>query len=99
MHASYDRDDYVKIRWNNVIPWMTSDFMKYTKSEVTHFNTSYDYDSVLHYSAYAFSANGEPTIEPLDTSKMKTIGQREKLSKIDIIKLNRMYKCDEVSTI
>lgn len=97
MHASHDRDDYVFIHWNNVIPWMTSDFMKYSRSEVTHFNTTYDYDSVMHYSAYAFSDNGLPTIEPHDKSKLTVIGQREKLSEKDIIRLNAMYKCDETT--
>ena len=95
MHAAHDRDDYVRIRWNNVIPWMTGDFMKYSSSEVTHFNSTYDYDSLMHYSAFAFSANGDPTIEPLDSSKLKTIGQREKLSEKDIHKLNAMYQCNK----
>lgn len=97
MHASHDRDDYVFIKWNSIIPWMTSDFMKYSRSEVTHFNTTYDYDSLMHYSAYAFSENGLPTIEPRDKSKFTTIGQREKLSEKDIIRLNAMYKCDETT--
>lgn len=64
MHSAHDRDDYVFIHWNNVIPWMTGNFMKYASYEVSHFNTTYDYESIMHYTAYAFSENGEPTIEP-----------------------------------
>lgn len=39
-------------------------FEKYSNKEVTHFNTTYDYYSVMHYTAYAFSKNKQPTIIP-----------------------------------
>lgn len=65
MQSAYDRDDYVTIHWENISSGLESNFEKYTSSEVSHFNTTYDYDSILHYSAYGFSKNGKPTIVPV----------------------------------
>ena len=64
MQCAYDRDDYIKIHWENIKPGKEHNFKKYTSTEVTHFNTTYDYYSILHYSAYGFSKNKEPTIVP-----------------------------------
>lgn len=65
MQSAHDRDDYVKIEWDNLMSGAAGNFMKYPSDKVSHFNTTYDYDSVLHYSAYAFSKNGKATIVPL----------------------------------
>lgn len=65
MQSAYDRDDYVTIVKDNILTYSKRNFMKHTSYEVSHFNTTYDYDSVLHYSAYAFSMNGRPTIVPV----------------------------------
>lgn len=65
MQSAYDRDEYVTIHWENIQPGTEHNFNKYTNAQVTHFNTTYDYLSVMHYSAYGFSTNGQPTIEPV----------------------------------
>ena len=39
-------------------------FDKYGADYITSFGVPYDYGSVMHYSAYAFSINGLKTIEP-----------------------------------
>ena len=57
-----DRDNYVKIMWENI---------KYGRDNVNFrkangwrmFNTEYDWKSVMHYGAYnGFSINGRPTM-------------------------------------
>ena len=48
----------------------------------------YDYGSIMHYGAYDFSSNGEPTITPLKRVK---IGQRNGLSDIDWTHLQKAY--------
>ena len=45
-------------------PGTENNFNKYDTSTITNFGVSYDYGSVMHYSAYAFSKNGGITIEP-----------------------------------
>lgn len=64
MQCAYDRNDYVKIHYENIKLGKEHNFKKYTSTEVTHFNTTYDYYSILHYSAYGFSKNKAPTIVP-----------------------------------
>jgi hypothetical protein len=53
----------------------------------------YDYSSLMHYGAMYFSKNDQPTIVPLDP--MAVIGQRKKLSDIDIAEVRQYYGCDK----
>lgn len=64
MQSTYDRDDFVKIHYENIKPGQEGNFRKYTNTEVTQFNTNYDYSSVMHYGPYGFSKNNKPTIVP-----------------------------------
>ncbi|KAL4706833.1 hypothetical protein ACJJTC_010067 [Scirpophaga incertulas] len=91
MQSSPDRDDYVKIVWENVVRPARHNFRKYNAFAVSDFGVGYDYDSVLHYSRRAFSSNGKDTIVPKQDGAQ--IGQRTGLSDKDTQKLNKMY-CD-----
>ncbi|KAI5719885.1 hypothetical protein M8J76_016375 [Diaphorina citri] len=91
--SASDRDDYVTIVWNNIREGTERNFKKYPPSEITDFGVGYDFDSVMHYSRKAFSKNGDDTIVPHDPTV--EIGQRVGLSEKDILKANRMYKCDK----
>lgn len=62
--ARTDRDDYVTIMWNDVPGWAVTNFQKYDQGVIAYFGQSYDYGSVMHYSSYAFSLDGYPTIVP-----------------------------------
>lgn len=64
MQSAYNRDEYVTIHWENVIPGLENQFIKFPNSELTFFNTTYDYHSIMHYGAYYFSENGKPTVVP-----------------------------------
>lgn len=64
MHSAHDRDRFVEIIWKNINSTYTEDFWSFNESEVSHFNESYDYESIMHYGRDAFSVNGEPTIVP-----------------------------------
>ncbi|KAG6447643.1 zinc metalloproteinase nas-4-like [Manduca sexta] len=92
MQSTYDRDDYVKIVWENIRAGTEHNFAKYNNDTVTDFGVPYDYGSVMHYPETAFSKNGNKTIIPLQENV--TIGQRDGLSESDIIKLNKMY-CED----
>lgn len=65
MQSAADRDEYVRIAEENIKEGTLHNFNKYNETTVDDFDQEYDYGSVLHYSAYAFSANGEMTIIPL----------------------------------
>lgn len=63
--SASDRDSFVKIHWENIKDGHEHNFRKYNESQVTDYNVTYDYQSVMHYSGKAFSKNNESTIEPL----------------------------------
>ncbi len=52
----------------------------------------YDIRSVMHYGAYAFSRNREPTIQPVDPSvSLRQLGQRSGFSALDLEHVNTLY--------
>jgi len=87
-----DRDDWVTINWSNIQPGTENNFVKLPESQIDLLGTSYDYGSVLHYSAYAFAVDPSiPTIIPHDPEA--EIGQRVTLSALDIERVQILYGC------
>ncbi|KAH9641322.1 hypothetical protein HF086_013304 [Spodoptera exigua] len=86
-----ERDDFISVRYNNIKPGAENNFRKSTVKQTNDFNVPYDYNSVMHYSEYAFSKNQQKTIEP-KVGGVK-LGQREGLSRGDVRKINNMYNC------
>ncbi|XP_045539227.1 hatching enzyme 1.2 [Papilio machaon] len=86
-----ERDDYVTINYNNVKPGSENNFKKSDSSYTSGYGVPYDYNSVMHYSEYAFSRNSKKTIEP-KVGGVK-LGQRDGLSRGDVRKVNAMYNC------
>jgi hypothetical protein len=82
-----DRDSHVRILWDNIIPDRTHNFLRHIADGYDI--DGYDYLSIMHYGAGAFSSNGQPTIEPLDPSVH--IGQRRRLSAGDINTIEERY--------
>ena len=71
-----------------------SNFFKLSTNQVKTQGVHYDYGSIMHYSAYAFSRNGKPTIEATDKSiSRRVMGQRSKLSTRDLQHIDALY-CD-----
>lgn len=58
----HERDDFVNIQFQNIQPNAVGNFDKATPQSTIDFGVPYDYGSVMHYSANAFSTNGRPTI-------------------------------------
>jgi len=57
-----DRDRFVAIRTDNIEPSKEGNFSRLAS---TLNSDQYDFRSIMHYDADAFSKNGKPTIEPL----------------------------------
>jgi len=85
-HTSTNRDTYLTILWANVNPTYAYNFaMQYGGTSYSAF----DYGSIMHYGNYAFSVNGQPTIETKPPGI--PIGQRVALSASDISGVRAMY--------
>nr|XP_034351475.1 astacin-like metalloendopeptidase isoform X2 [Arvicanthis niloticus] len=88
-HSRADRDRYIRVNWNEILPGFEINFIK---SQSSNMLVPYDYSSVMHYGRFAFSWRGQPTIIPLWTSSVH-IGQRWNLSTSDITRVCRLYNC------
>lgn len=93
MHNHADRDDYVKIHWENILPEMYANFDTVDPFWFDNFGTPYDLMSVMHYPRWAFSYNGDDVIEPHDVEYIDKIGSLY-LSEDDALRLNLMYGCN-----
>lgn len=91
MQSSHDRDEFVRINFQNIARGMEHNFNKYPSTYVSHFGTSYDLDSIMHYARRSFSMNGLNTIETINPNDANRIGQRSSMSLGDVQRLNKMY--------
>jgi hypothetical protein len=85
-----DRDTFVRIEWANIDPAAQHNFTQH----ITDGDDlgPYDYGSLMHYSATAFSINSQPTIVALQSLPPGIVlGQRNGLSQGDIDGVHTMY--------
>ncbi|CAG0915469.1 unnamed protein product [Notodromas monacha] len=91
-HQRFDRDDYVRIRFENVISGYESNFdIADLSQSVNVGGASYDFDSVMHYELTAFSSNGQRTIEPYGGQDPGFVWDQNYFSAGDINQLNAVY--------
>ncbi|CAF3065266.1 unnamed protein product, partial [Rotaria sp. Silwood2] len=86
-----DRDDYVRVLWENIEPGFEYNFYKTDTGYAYTLNTPYDFGSIMHYGSNYFSVNGADTLEALNSSI--TFGQRDTLSPYDIQAIRNFYGC------
>ncbi|CAK6976975.1 high choriolytic enzyme 1-like [Scomber scombrus] len=84
-----DRDRYVNILTQNIQSGKESNFRKLGTNNL---GTPYDFNSVMHYSKYAFSKNDQPTIVAKSNPNLN-FGHARTLSANDIARVNRLYNC------
>ncbi|KAI7793527.1 putative zinc metalloproteinase nas-15-like, partial [Triplophysa rosa] len=87
-HSRIDREKYITILSENITPGKEKNFLP---KDGNTLGLKYDMESILHYGSNYFSSNGEPTIVPKDRSV--TIGQRIRLTALDVQRIRRLYKC------
>lgn len=87
-----NRDQFVRINYENIIPGKESQFNQYV-TETGEDIGQYDYCSIMHYRAIIFSKNGQPTITVLQPTLpcASTIGQTSVLSEADKYSIRYMY--------
>ncbi|OWA53002.1 putative Zinc metalloproteinase nas-13 [Hypsibius exemplaris] len=86
-----DRDQYVRIIYQNIPPSMHNQFAKYRS--ITS-DLPYDYNSILHYAHNAFARRSDediPTILP--NNGIASIGNRVVMSVLDVKRINLLYEC------
>ena len=81
-----DRDNFITVVNANIDPQFKHNFDKHITDAIQL--GGYDYGSIMHYPATAFSTNGQPTIIAKDGAP---IGQRTGLSKTDIEAIKELY--------
>lgn len=92
-----DRDNWVTINWDNIETGYEHNFETYVTRNINGFEIgSFDFNSIMLYSSYDFSDNGQPTITRLDGSVFTA--QRTALSAGDLEISELMYDCEPMST-
>ncbi|XP_076613052.1 meprin A subunit alpha-like [Chaetodon auriga] len=95
-----DRDDYVDIWLDQVLPGFEHNFNKYNDDFITDQNTAYDYESIMHYRPFSFNKNDSaPTVTTKIEVFNNIIGQYLDFSEMDTLRLNRMYNCSGPLTL
>jgi hypothetical protein len=97
-HNRADRDQYLeRIALENIYPEALSNFQ--TRPEDGTESLDYDFESIMHYSQMAFSRNRGQTIVPRRNlvPEDALIGQRLRLSRGDVQRLERLYGVSESS--
>ena len=91
-HTRLNRDKYVRINFENIEEGAENNFIRadIRTSDVKDWAGQIDFRSIMMYPATAFSKNGEPTIARKDGKGYAA--QREKLTSVDIMGVNYMYK-------
>ncbi|XP_036973797.1 astacin-like metalloendopeptidase [Acanthopagrus latus] len=91
-HTRTDRGQYITVLSHNIMNGKERNFYKLPGQT---FDLDYDISSIMHYGSGFFSANGLPTIIP--HGEMKEMGQRVKMTKLDIERVRRLYHCDTIT--
>ncbi|GIY95391.1 astacin-like metalloprotease toxin 1 [Caerostris extrusa] len=93
-HQRSDRDNYITVYKQNVIPDQLHNF-QLTPAWQEAYRFQYDYNSIMHYGNYAFSKNprGLKTMEAHNGQALIEPWQKQSFDQLDIIRLNKLYEC------
>jgi len=83
-----DRDNHVKILWENIRKDESYNFKKYNTN---YYGQDYDLNSIMHYRKWEFSSNGRDTIQSISDSNL-ALGNIY-FTERDLNAINAMYAC------
>ncbi|MFV8224422.1 M12 family metallopeptidase, partial [Christiangramia aquimixticola] len=86
-----DRDETITVHYNNILSGREHNFYTYEEAgwDGAEYTAGLDLGSIMMYSSYAFSSNGQPTITRVNGSTFSV--QRSQLSSGDIEGIGVMY--------
>ncbi|VDM62501.1 unnamed protein product [Angiostrongylus costaricensis] len=91
-HSRPERDNYVYVYVQNVLPGTQGQFQKLSRDESVDLGVPYDYGSVMHYASTTFTNSaGRKTIVPRQPEYEHTMGNRVDASFLDYKILNKAY--------
>ncbi|CAL1266939.1 unnamed protein product [Larinioides sclopetarius] len=93
-HQRSDRDNYITVYKNNVVPDQLHNFNKvYPQNEILY--TRYDYNSIMHYGNFAFSRapNQWPTMVAKNGQRLYEPYEKPGFDQSDIYNINKLYQC------
>lgn len=95
MHDNPNRDQYIRINWNNIRPGEKHNFVLLNSR---NYETAiFDFSSIMLYDEKAFSRNNLPTIQhklgPHHKVVLNGSYKKNSPSRNDIYYLNKAYKC------
>nr|XP_061811180.1 low choriolytic enzyme-like [Nerophis lumbriciformis] len=90
-----DRDAHVRILFQNIISGFERNFQKVNTNNL---GTPYNFDSIMHYSKFAFSKNRQPTIVA-KTNPGRMFGLSTRMTRNDIARVNVLYRCRSLKAL
>ena len=93
-HQRFDRNYYIHINQTAIRPPYVRNYYRRKKrlSYISNAGLPYDYNSIMHYPRLGFSiSRTQPIITPIVPCAQ--IGQRKRMSTIDVARINRLYVC------
>ncbi|KIH43088.1 astacin [Ancylostoma duodenale] len=90
--SRYDRDRYITLYSQNVKPDWLDQFAKQSMATNNNYGIPYDWGGIMHYGATSATGNGEPTMVPVDTKYIETLGSPF-VSFYELDMVNKHYKC------
>lgn len=91
-HSRSDRDDFVRIHYENVVSGHEFNFAKLSPQQ-NALLTPFDYESIMIYGDKAFSKNGQKTIETKGGQKIAYPFNKSQLTNLDVTAIKKLYQC------
>ncbi|CAG0880731.1 unnamed protein product [Darwinula stevensoni] len=97
-HVRFDRDEYVKVHWENISPGREEEFYAVTLNDSQDLGVEYSFESIMHPELTVFTGNGRLTLEPIGEwagTDPGPLWAKGRLAPSDIVQIDRLYECSD----